>query len=60
MRIPQSLHRKLNTHTKKTGMTQTDVVVSALANYFDSTEETPLIQRIVEIEKRLEGLEAKD
>lgn len=41
-------------------MTQTDVVVSALANYFDSTEETPLIQKIVEIEKRLEALEAKD
>lgn len=41
-------------------MTQTDVVVSALANYFDLTEETPLIQRIVEIEKRLEILEAKE
>ena len=41
-------------------MTQTDVVLSALASYFDLAEETPLIQRIVEIEKRLEVLEARD
>ena len=41
-------------------MTQTEIVISALANYFDSTEETPLIQRIVEIERRLTRLEAKD
>ena len=39
---------------------QVCVVVSALASYFDLTEETPLIQRIVVIEKRLEVLEAKD
>ncbi len=41
-------------------MTQTEIVISALANYFDSTEETPLIQRIIEIERRLARLEAKN
>lgn len=60
VRIPQSLHRKLNSYIRKTGMSQTDVVVSALASYFDSTEEVPLIQRIVAIEKRLALLEAKN
>ena len=40
-------------------MTQTEILVSALASYFDSTEETPLIQRIVEIEGRLSVLEEK-
>ena len=41
-------------------MTQTEIVISALANYFDLTEEMPLIQRIVEIEKRLARLEAEN
>jgi hypothetical protein len=41
-------------------MSQTDIVVSALASYFDSTEEIPLIQRIVAIEKRLITLESKN
>lgn len=60
VRIPQPLHRKLNSHVKKTGMSQTDIVVSALASYFNSTEEMSMIQRIVEIEKRLTTLEFKN
>lgn len=60
VRVPQYLHRKLNIHAMKTGMTQTEIVVSALASYFDLTEEIPLIQRIVEIEKRLTKLETKN
>ena len=55
-----SLHRKLNIHAKKTGMTQTEIAISALANYFDSIEKTLLIEPIVAIEKRLARLEAKN
>ncbi|MGL5806034.1 MAG: DUF6009 family protein [Xenococcaceae cyanobacterium] len=57
VRIPLPLLRKLNSHIRKTGISQTDLVVSALASYLDAAEEMPLIQRIVEIEKRLAALE---
>jgi hypothetical protein len=57
VRIPLPLLRKLNSQISKTGMSQTDLVVSALASYLDATQEMPLIQRIVEIEKRLVVIE---
>lgn len=59
VRIPPSLLRKLNSHVKRTGISKTDVVVSALANYLDSAEDMPLTERIVDIEKRLTALEAQ-
>ncbi len=59
MRIPLPLLRKLNARVSKTGMSQTDVVVSAIANYLDATDETPLIQRIIALEERVTALETK-
>ncbi|WP_228059077.1 DUF6009 family protein [Nostoc sp. LEGE 06077] len=59
VRVPLFILRKLNTHIQKTGMSQTDVVVSALAKYLDSTSDIPLIQRIVALEERVAILEAK-
>ncbi|MDZ8083394.1 MAG: DUF6009 family protein [Nostoc sp. DcaGUA01] len=60
VRIPLFILRKLNTHIQKTGMSQTDVVVSALAKYLDSTPDMPLIQRIVTLEEKVAALEAKE
>ena len=58
MRIPLPLLRKLNAHAKKTGMSQTDVVVSALANYLDGDDQMTLIQRMAALEERVAALEA--
>ncbi|MBD2502455.1 DNA-binding domain-containing protein [Anabaena azotica FACHB-119] len=60
VRVPLFILRKLNIHIQKTGMSQTDVVVSALAKYLDSTSDIPLIQRIVALEERVAALEAKE
>lgn len=57
VRIPPSLLRKLDSHVKRTGLSKTEVVVSALANYLDSVEDVPLIQRIVKLEERVAVLE---
>lgn len=59
VRVPLYILRKLNNHIGKTGMSQTDIVVSALDNYLNSASEIPLIQRIVTLEDRVAVLEAK-
>ncbi|WP_242045312.1 DUF6009 family protein [Anabaena catenula] len=59
VRVPLYILRKLNNHIEKTGMSQTDIVVNALANYLNSASEIPIIQRIVTLEERVTMLEAK-
>jgi hypothetical protein len=59
VRIPRSLLQKLNRHIQIMGMSQTEVVVSALSQYLNSQEDVPLIQRIVKIEERLAKLEVR-
>ena len=50
---------KLKNYINQTKMSQTDVVVSALAEYLEDKNSLPLIQRIVLLEKRVEALEGK-
>ncbi|MFY7807331.1 MAG: DUF6009 family protein [Limnoraphis robusta] len=59
VRIPRSLLQKLNRYIQIMGMSQTEIVVSALSKYLDSPEDVPLIQRIVKIEERLSKLEGQ-
>jgi hypothetical protein len=59
VRLPPSLFSKFKKYVQETGMSQTDVVVSALAKYLDSDEGVPMIQRLSELEERVSVLESK-
>lgn len=59
VRLPQPLMRKLETHIQRTGMSQTEIVISALANYLGSTEDLPIIDRLVLLEEKVAALEAE-
>ena len=59
VRVPRSLFTKLKRYVQQTGISQTDVIVSALANHLDSVEDVPMIQRLLELEKRVSVLEIK-
>jgi hypothetical protein len=59
VRVPRSLFSKLKRYVQQTGISQTDVIVSALASHLDSVEDLPIIQRILELEKRVSVLEIK-
>ncbi|HEY9902738.1 MAG TPA: DUF6009 family protein [Candidatus Sericytochromatia bacterium] len=60
VRLPLMLFKKLNAHIQKTGRSQTQVVISALEKYLDTPEEMPLHERVLNLEKRVAALEAKD
>ena len=59
VRVPRSLFTKLKKYVQQTGISQTDVIVSALANHLDSVEDVPMTQRLLELEKRVSVLEIK-
>ena len=59
VRLPPSLFSKFKKYVEETGMSQTDVVVSALAKHLDSTESVPMSQRILKLEERVDTLESK-
>jgi len=59
VRVPPSLFSKLKRYVQQTGISQTDVIVSALAKHLDSVEDIPMIQRLLELEKRVSVLETK-
>ncbi|MEM1168322.1 MAG: DUF6009 family protein [Cyanobacteria bacterium P01_H01_bin.35] len=60
VRIPFPLMRKLKDYINQTKMSQTEVVVSALAEYLEDKDSTPLIHRILLLEKRVEALESRE
>ena len=60
VRLPIILFKKLNAHIQTTGISQTQVVISALAKYLDTPEEISLPERVLNLEKRVAALEAKD
>ncbi len=59
IRLVPSLMEKLNTYVELTGTSKTDVVVTAIAQYLGCAETVPLSQRMAEMEKRMEDLEAE-
>lgn len=59
VRIPQSLSDRLNNYVKRTGMSKTDVVAGAIANYLGCEEDTSLHNKVNEMHKRLTELEIK-
>jgi metal-responsive CopG/Arc/MetJ family transcriptional regulator len=59
VRIPSNLYEKLMAHTSKVRVSKSEVIISALAQYLESTEDIPLSQRVAEVEKKLAILESK-
>ncbi len=57
IRIPSSLNQRLTTFMAQTGMSKTEVVVSALASYLGCTEEVPLHERVASLEAKVTVLE---
>ncbi len=58
IRIPPSLLEKLNNYVDRTGMSKTDVIVSAIAHYLGCGSDVPLSLRMAELERKMAQLEA--
>ncbi len=58
IRIPANLNQRLSDFMEQTGISKTDVVVSALASYLGCTEEISLTERMASIEAKVAMLEA--
>ncbi len=58
IRIPANLNQRLSDFMEQTGISKTDVVVSALASYLGCTEEISLTERMASIEAKMAQLEA--
>ncbi len=58
IRIPANLNEHLTTFTEQTGISKTEVVVSALASYLGCTEEISLTERMASLEAKMAQLEA--
>jgi predicted DNA-binding protein len=58
IRIPANLNERLTTFMQQTGISKTEVVVSALASYLECTEEISLTERMAIIEAKMAQLEA--
>ncbi len=59
VRLSPSLLGSLDQYIERTGTSKTEVVVSAIAQYLNCTEEVPLSRRVAELERRMAELEAK-
>ena len=57
IRMPNALLAQLNGYAQKTGLSKTEVVVRAIANYLVSEEDSSLHRRMGEVERRLSELE---
>ena len=59
IRMPYSMMTQLNDYAQYTGISKTEIVVRAIAQYLSCAENVPLSQRMAEVEKRLTVLEVK-
>ena len=59
VRIPRSLLEGLNSYVDSTGTTKTEVIVGALAQYLDCTQDLSIPKRVAEVERKLLLLEAE-
>lgn len=58
IRIPPKIFEQLNTYIEQNGVSKTDVVLGALANYLGCAENLPLSQRVAQLEARMVQMEA--
>ena len=59
IRISPSLLDSLNEYVEQIGTSKTDVVITAIAQYLNCAESTPLSQIVAELERKMEKLESK-
>ncbi|NEO97232.1 MAG: DNA-binding domain-containing protein [Symploca sp. SIO2E9] len=57
--MPPSLYNKLSDYMNRMGASKSEVIIAALVQYLGATEAVPLAQRVVELEERMEILEAE-
>lgn len=57
VRIPSHLNNQLMSYVAQTGISKTELVISALASYLGCAENVPLNERVARIEARLAALE---
>ena len=57
VRVPPSLLQEINQYVEKTGISKTDVIVSAIATYLGCAKIVPLSQRVAELEAKVEELQ---
>ena len=57
VRIPSNLYEKLMAHASKVRVSKSEVIISALAHYLESTEDLPLSERVAELETKVEELQ---
>ena len=57
VRISPSLLEKLNDYVESTGTTKTEVIVGALAQYLDCTQDLSMPKRMAEMERKVAELE---
>ncbi|MBW4457620.1 MAG: DNA-binding domain-containing protein [Nostoc indistinguendum CM1-VF10] len=58
IRIPKHLNQRLLDYAAQTGISKTEIVISALARYFGTTNDTPLAEKVTNLEKKVAMLEA--
>ena len=57
IRMPYSLLDELNAYAEKTGLSKTEVVVRAIANYLKSEKDDSLEQRMAKLEAKIINME---
>ena len=57
VRIPRPIMEKLNDYVESTGTTKTEVIVGALAQYLDCTQDLSMPKRMAEMERKVAELE---
>lgn len=57
VRIPSNLYDKLMAHVNKVDVSKSEVIISALAHYLESTEDIPLSERVASLEAKVEELQ---
>ncbi|QIR38510.1 CopG family transcriptional regulator [Tolypothrix sp. PCC 7910] len=53
IRISTNLHKRLEVYIAETHLTKTEVILNALAQYLDVSEEIPLSQRVAALEAQM-------
>ncbi len=53
IRIPTNLYKRLECYIAETHSTKTEVILNALAQYLDASEEVPLNQRVTALEAQI-------
>ncbi len=57
VRIPSNLYEKLMVHANKVQVSKSEVIISALAHYLESTKDIPLSERLADLEAKVEELQ---